>query len=388
MVERTAVHGIARVQAERDARDVVRGCRGLFLDGFPFVHALKWKPVDYWCERDLEAIRRLLADEVRGRIAPDETWGMQVEKRDWEGRRTHDLVVDLARAIDREVDLDHPDKLVRVDAVGEQVAVSVLRPDDVFSVATAGLGLQAATSAPVIRLAPADELGGVALVEAIRRRRSVRSFSRRTLRWSDIGRLAWAAQGVTDAAAGLRTVPSAGALYPLELDVVTPRGLFRYQAATHTLQRRSSADVRTELARAALEQSWLADTPCVFCVIAVAGRTAGKYGVRAPRYVQLEAGHAAQNLLLAAAALGLGSTPVGAFDDTAIGETLGLGAGEAPLYLIPVGWPAAARRQPDQGVSTHSNSLQSPGARIPASRRGNAPARGAPSAAAIGDRSP
>lgn len=351
MVERTAVHGIARVHAQRDARDVVRGCRGLFLDGFPFEHALRWVPVDYWCERDLEAIRRLLADEVRGRIAPDETWGMQVEKRDWEGRRTHDLVVDLARAIDRRVDLDHPDKLVRVDAVGEQVAVSVLRPDDVFSVATAGLGQEASTSTAVIRLVPADELGGVALAESIRRRRSVRSFSRRTLRWSDIGRLAWAAQGVTDAAAGLRTVPSAGALYPLQLDVVTSRGVFRYQPATHTLQRRSRADVRADLARAALGQSWLADTPCLFCLAAVAERTAGKYGARAQRYVQLEAGHAAQNLLLAAAALGLGATPVGAFDDTAVGNTLGLGAGEAPLCLIPVGWPAGTRRQPTQDVS-------------------------------------
>jgi SagB-type dehydrogenase family enzyme len=347
LVERTAVHGIARVRTARDARDVVRGCRRLLLDGFPFEHALKWVPVDYWCERDLEAIRRLLAEKVRGQIAPDETWGMQVEKRDWEGRRTYDLIVDLARAIDRKVDLDHPDRLVRVDVVGEQVAVSVLRPDEIFSLATVGLGPQASTSTPVIRLPPTDELGGVALAEALRRRRSVRGFSRRTLRSSDIGRLAWAAQGITDAAAGLRTAPSAGALYPLELDAVTARGVFRYQPATHTLQRRSSADVRADLARAALGQSWLADTPCVFCVAAVAERTARKYGARAQRYVQLEAGHAAQNLLLAAAALGLGGTPVGAFDDAAVAQALGLDASETPLYLVPVGWPAGARRQPD-----------------------------------------
>jgi len=94
--------------------------------------------VDHWCERDLEAIRMLLVKKIRDQIAPDETWGMKVEKRCWQDYRTRDIVAHLARAIDRKVDLDHPDKLVRVDVVGARVAVSVLRADDVFSSAAAG----------------------------------------------------------------------------------------------------------------------------------------------------------------------------------------------------------------------------------------------------------
>jgi nitroreductase len=64
------------------------------------------------------------------------------------------------------------------------------------------------------------------------------------------------------------------------------------------------------------------------------------YGGRAERYVVLEAGHAAQNLLLQAVALGLGAVPVGAFDDAAVSEVIGLPAAQSPLYLIPVGHPA------------------------------------------------
>jgi nitroreductase len=55
------------------------------------------------------------------------------------------------------------------------------------------------------------------------------------------------------------------------------------------------------------------------------------------RYVQIEIGHAGQNLLLEAVALGLGAVPVGAFSDADLYRVLGLPAACAVLYLVPVG---------------------------------------------------
>ena len=76
----------------------------------------------------------------------------------------------------------------------------------------------------------------------------------------------------------------------------------------------------------------------MFVITAIYERTARKYGdARSPRYVHMEAGHAAQNLLLQAVALGLGAVPIGAFHDAQIQKVLGLPAEEQPLYLIPVG---------------------------------------------------
>ena len=81
--------------------------------------------------------------------------------------------------------------------------------------------------------------------------------------------------------------------------------------------------------------------PVVLVITGVMARTAWKYGGdRAWRYVNLEAGHAAQNVLLQASVMGLGAVPVGAFDDNGVMDVLGLPADHRPLYLIPVGRPA------------------------------------------------
>lgn len=189
-----------------------------------------------------------------------------------------------------------------------------------------------------IALPPPDELGGVPLWLALGRRRSRREFAgARTIGWSQIGQLLWAVQGVSEPKAGLRTAPSAGALYPLEIDAVLASGVYRYAPASHALAQRNEHDLRSALARAAVDQVWLAEASCVFALSGVVARTQRKYGERAARYVHMEAGHAAQNLLLAAVSLGLDAVPVGAFDDDAVAHALRLGSGEVPLYLLPVG---------------------------------------------------
>lgn len=178
---------------------------------------------------------------------------------------------------------------------------------------------------------------GMSLTEALARRRSVREFSSQALTQDELGQLLWAAQGITSDD-GRRTAPSAGALYPLEIYVVTPSGVHHYNPHGHRLERRSGGDLRPALERAALGQAFVSSAAAVFVIAADYGRTASKYGSdRSPRYVHLEAGHVAQNLLLQAVALGLGGVPVGAFDDEQARKALSLPSAEQPVYLLAVG---------------------------------------------------
>jgi nitroreductase len=90
-----------------------------------------------------------------------------------------------------------------------------------------------AVSAQKVRLPQPQWNGSKAIEELLRQRRSVREFSSKPLDLWQVSQLAWAAQGITDPE-GLRTAPSAGALYPLEVYTaagnvksLTP-GVYRY----------------------------------------------------------------------------------------------------------------------------------------------------------------
>lgn len=181
--------------------------------------------------------------------------------------------------------------------------------------------------------------GTVSLEDALQSRRSRRDFTSQELDPSEISQLLWAAQGITDPR-GFRTAPSAGALYPLELYIVTVDGVFHYLPQKHALEVIRGGDHRTALHDAALGQDPILEAPLVLVIAAVYERTQAKYGSeRSPRYVHLEAGHAAQNVLLQATALDLGAVPIGAFYDADVQAVLGLPEDHEPLYLIPIGHP-------------------------------------------------
>lgn len=196
-------------------------------------------------------------------------------------------------------------------------------------------------AAPIVLPGPRTD-SNYAIERALDVRRTRRDFRSGTLTLDQLGQLLWAAQGVTQRD-GLRSAPSAGALYPLVVYVVAgegtqlPAAIYRYLPAEHALMAHVQGERRAKLAEAALQQDWIAQAAVIFVITASERRTMRKYGTRGLRYVHIEVGHAAQNLLLQATALGLGSAVVGAFHDDTVGKLLNLPAGESPLYIIPVG---------------------------------------------------
>ena len=187
--------------------------------------------------------------------------------------------------------------------------------------------------------------GALSVEEALARRRSVREYAEAPLTLDQLAQLLWAAQGTTERTHGLRTAPSAGALYPLEVYVAAERvdglrsGVYRYVPGRHSLALVLEGSVGEQLCHDALSQAALRDAPATLALAAVFARTTTKYGERGRRYVSMEVAHAAENVSLQATALGLGTVVIGAFDDGSVKGTLGMRADEEPLYLMPVGWP-------------------------------------------------
>lgn len=182
-----------------------------------------------------------------------------------------------------------------------------------------------------------DEAGRTLLLDALAGRRTQRRVPAEPLARDRLGwLLAHAARTGDD---GRRPHPSAGAGYPLRLDVVAlrcddvPPGVHRYEPDAHGLRSITAGD-RTDAVAAAFGRAWVRDARAVLVIGAVVAEATGEHGLRGYRYALLEAGHLAQNVLLLAAAADLPACPLGGFADRTLSELVGAAQGEVPLYAI------------------------------------------------------
>jgi len=134
VVEKTKVWGIAVAHTILNNRVVIQKCRELYPAEPEFQFTLKWVPVDFWVETDLDAMKKVIEKEIRDRIQENETWAMRVEKRRWQRYHTIEIIEYLATSIERKVALRHPDKIVRIDVLGSKTAISLLTPEEIFSI--------------------------------------------------------------------------------------------------------------------------------------------------------------------------------------------------------------------------------------------------------------
>ncbi len=183
--------------------------------------------------------------------------------------------------------------------------------------------------------------GSTSVEEALRERRSLRKYSGENISLEEISQILWSAQGITHRGRGLRTAPSAGALYPLEIYLVAgevegiPSGVYRYSPATHSIKISQEGDKRKQFFTCC--QPFVGKAPAIIVITGVYERTAVKYGKRAEQYIYIEAGAAGQNIYLQCEALGIGTTFVGAFIDSRLRSILSLPKGEEPLGVMPLG---------------------------------------------------
>jgi SagB-type dehydrogenase family enzyme len=217
----------------------------------------------------------------------------------------------------------------------------------IFCAAAAGFalvsnGVESGADSSVISLPEPRTDGNTSVEQALEERRSIRNLSSDAITVEEVSQLLWAAQGVTDDK-GHRTAPSAMASYPLEVYLLAgnvtglPAGVYHYSPQGHNLSVISHGDVIGELFSSSGREDWRAKAPAVFVIAGVFERTSRMPGQDLSPFVYVEAGAAAENLLLEVVSLGLGSTYTAGFDENKTKEMLGLSGGEEPIGVLPVG---------------------------------------------------
>ena len=132
-IRRTIAEGIMGVKTCQSPREVIRALQTMFNeDPKLFQFTLKWVPVEVWINSDLDSMRTVV-EQLRNGISKGEKWRMTVEKRRYTKYHKDEIIRELAELIDEKVDLENPDKILRIDIIGRYAGISVLDPKDIFS---------------------------------------------------------------------------------------------------------------------------------------------------------------------------------------------------------------------------------------------------------------
>lgn len=198
-------------------------------------------------------------------------------------------------------------------------------------------------------LPPATVSSDMSVDQAIKSRRSVRSFSATSLTLQDVSQLLWASQGITDSERNFRAAPSAGHVFPMEIYLVTGNnsiqgleaGIYHYNPFNNTLEKIVEGDQRYNLSQAAHQQKWVENAPISLVVTGNYQKMKEKYPDEriSTRFVDIEAGHIGENIYLEAVAHGMGTVAIGSFYDDQMINLLKLPSTETPIYIYPVGYP-------------------------------------------------
>lgn len=186
----------------------------------------------------------------------------------------------------------------------------------------------------------------VELCSLINNRKSHREFNKQAINLEELSTILWAGYGIREKKKGFyfRNVPSAGALYPIEIYLFSfnidtlEKGIYHYLPKDHVLEFIRKGDFSKELTQASLGQGFVSKGSVTIIMSAFFRRNMAKYGHRGLRYILLDAGHIAQNMILVGEAMSIGSCPVGAFFDDELNQLLGLdGEEESVVYMVVLG---------------------------------------------------
>lgn len=130
---KTLARGITGVRTSLDPRFVIMALRATFQkDPSVIKHTSKWIPIDLWTDSNIESIKEWVT-KLRGMIGTGETWRMTVETRRYTALHKIDIIREVAELIDERVDLENPDKILRIEFIGKHAGISVLKPYEIFS---------------------------------------------------------------------------------------------------------------------------------------------------------------------------------------------------------------------------------------------------------------
>lgn len=191
------------------------------------------------------------------------------------------------------------------------------------------------SAAEVIKLPPPQLSGGKSLMQALKERRSERSFDTKKLPVNVLANMLWAACGINRPEAGKLTVPSAMNRQQIDVYVALPEGLYLYEAKGHILKPIISQDIRALTGK----QSFVAQAALTLIYVADFKKMGNIKDEEKNFYAATDTGFISENVYLFCASEGLGTVVRGSIDKDALSKAMKLGDHQKIVLAQSVGYP-------------------------------------------------
>lgn len=125
--------GLAHIIA-KDAKKVVSELLKLAKkETSKFNYTFHWWPVDKWCKAEIKEMQKVIAD-LQKEIKKEEKWKMEFAKRKTTKEYPKNIIIQLTEVVDKpKVDLSSPQKIIKVEIIGDKAAISLLTKDEIVS---------------------------------------------------------------------------------------------------------------------------------------------------------------------------------------------------------------------------------------------------------------
>lgn len=130
-----AEEGLAEISAS-DAQKLVKAVVGIAKkDEKKFCYTFNWWPVDKWCKAEVKDMQKVISELEKG-IKSTDKWKLDITKRKTDKEYGRDFIIKLTEVIDKpKVDLSNPDKIIKIEIIGNKAAISLISKDNHLNIA-------------------------------------------------------------------------------------------------------------------------------------------------------------------------------------------------------------------------------------------------------------
>ncbi len=99
-----------------------------------FSFILKIVPIDFTCETDTKTINYIIQQHYQDFIYKEDSFKIILKRRHHEKIERNNFIEFLAKDIDNRVNLENPDKVIRIEVLGNNSGVSFLKKNDIIKI--------------------------------------------------------------------------------------------------------------------------------------------------------------------------------------------------------------------------------------------------------------